>query len=158
MNTKGDPNKLFRMFRIRIASAESKLEVLREQARKAKRRRKAAKRVAQRAQKQFKQFKAKLDDLRHALAKAETNLFKAGRRTLGRKIAKTKRVAKREALQSKKQKIVARKPRRSVTRESESRAPARARKKKPPITAAKITSDSPHDVAAIEPTQTTSQI
>ena len=42
-----------RMFRIRLATSESKLKVLREEARLAKRRRKAAKRLAQRARKQF---------------------------------------------------------------------------------------------------------
>ena len=51
MNAKDDPKKLVgevQMFRIRIATAESKLKVLREQARQAKRRRKEAKRIAQR--------------------------------------------------------------------------------------------------------------
>src|SRR5262245_34638795 len=78
------------LFRIRVATAESKVKVLREEARQAKRRRKAAKRLAQLARKQFKRSKADLAQLRQALAEAEMKLFKAGGRVLARKMAKPK--------------------------------------------------------------------
>ena len=76
------------MFRIRVAASESKLKVLREEARLAKRRRKAAKRLAQQARKQFKRSKAEVAELRQALANAEAKLFRAGGRELARKLAK----------------------------------------------------------------------
>lgn len=81
------------MLRIRVAAAESKLKVLREQAREAKRRRKEAKRKVQSARKRFKQSKADLSELREALAAAEAKLFKAGQRALTRRM----RFAKRKA-------------------------------------------------------------
>ena len=159
MHTTNDPRKLVgevQMFRIRVATAESKLKLLRDQARQAKRRRKEAKRLAQRARKQFKRFKAELAELQQALARGETKLFQAGRGALVRKMAKAKPVAKRGVRPSKKPKIVARKPRPPVTRKS--RVPGRVTRKKPVITEAKVTSDSPRDVAALDPPQTTSQI
>src|SRR5262245_61877593 len=94
MNKRKAPQRLLsevQLFRIRVATAESKVTVLREEARQAKRRRKAAKRLAQLARKQFKRSKADLAELRQALAEAEMKLFKAGRRVLARKMAKPKR-------------------------------------------------------------------
>lgn len=91
MKTRKAPQRLLsevQLFRIRVATAESKVKVLREEARQAKRRRKAAKRLAQLARKQFKRSKTDLADLRQALAEAEMKLFKAGGRVLARKIAK----------------------------------------------------------------------
>ena len=96
MQNKNGPPRLIgevQMFRIRVATAESKLKVLREQARQAKRRRKEAKRIAQRARKQFKRSKADLAGLKQALAKAEAKLFQAGGRALARKAAKDRRAA-----------------------------------------------------------------
>ena len=77
-----------RMLRIRVATSESKLKVLREQARLAKHRRKAAKRLAQQVRKQFKRSRAEVAELRQALAKAEAKFFRAGGRALARKLAK----------------------------------------------------------------------
>ena len=77
-----------RMLRIRVATSESKLKVLREQARLAKHRRKAAKRLAQQVRKQFKRSRAEVAELRQALAKAEAKFFRAGGRALARKMAK----------------------------------------------------------------------
>jgi len=77
-----------RMLRIRVATSESKLKVLREQARLAKHRRKAAKRLAQQARKQFKRSRGEVAELRQALAKAEAKFFRAGGRALARKMAK----------------------------------------------------------------------
>ena len=101
------------LWRIRVATGESKLKVLREEARQAKRRRKEAKRIAQRARKQFKRSKADLVELRQALAEAEVKLFKAGGRALARRMAKPKptRTPRRSAPVSKKPKATARKPR-----------------------------------------------
>src|SRR5262245_3259198 len=76
------------LFRIRVATAESKLKLLREAARVARRRRKEAKRIAQRARKQFKRGKADVAELKRALVRAETKLFEAGGRELARKLAK----------------------------------------------------------------------
>jgi hypothetical protein len=93
MKTRKAPARLLsevQLFRIRVATAESKVKVLREEARQAKRRRKAAKRLAQLARKQFKRSKADLAQLRQALAEAEMKLFKAGGRVLARKMAKPK--------------------------------------------------------------------
>ena len=125
------------VFRIRVATAESKLKLLRDQARQARRRRKEAKRFAQRARKQFKRSKAELAELQEALAKAEVKLFQAGGRALARKTAKA----------------VARKTRPAVTRES--RVSRRATRKKPAITEAKVVSDGPAEVAALDPTPST---
>lgn len=114
MQNKIGPQRLVgevRMFRIRVATAESKLKLLREQARQAKLRRKAAKRIAQRARKQFKQSKSELAELRQALAKAEAKLFKAGGRALARKLAKARPVTKARTRAAKKPKPIARKPR-----------------------------------------------
>jgi hypothetical protein len=158
MNTKDDLKTLVgevQMFRIRIATAESKVKLLRDQNRQAKRRRKEAKRMAQRARKQFKRFKAELADLRQALAKAEVKLFQAGGRALARKTAKARLVAKRGTRLSKKSKTVARKARSALPRKS--REPGRATRKKPPITEAKVVSEGPADVAALDLTSPTRQ-
>lgn len=92
------------MFRLRVATAESKLKLLREQHLLARRRRKEAKRQAQRARKAFKRFRAELSDLKQDLAKAETKLFQAGRRAQARKNAKASPSAKRAARPAKKTK------------------------------------------------------
>lgn len=151
MHTKDDPKKLVgevQMFRIRVATAESKVTLLRDQARQAKRRRKEAKRMAQRARKQFKRFKAELADLRQTLAKAEVKLFQAGGRALARKTAKARPIAKRVTRLLKQPKTVARKP----------REPGRVRRKKLPTADAKSVSDGPADVTALDPTPPTPQI
>ena len=57
-------------FRTRVATAQSKLEAAREQARLAKRRRKEAKQIARSARKQVKQAKAALAEAIKALADA----------------------------------------------------------------------------------------
>src|SRR5678815_1212327 len=91
-----------RMLRIRVATSESKLKVLREQARLAKRRRKAAKRLAQQARKQFKRSRGEVAELRQALAKAEAKFFRAGGRALARKLAKLGPTTNRGARSSRK--------------------------------------------------------
>ena len=99
-HNKNGPHKLLgamRVLRIRVASAESRLKQLREQARQAKRRRKEAKRLAQRARKVFKRSKADVAALKQTLAQAEEKLFKAGGRALARKLAKGAKAAKASA-------------------------------------------------------------
>jgi chromosome segregation ATPase len=154
-----DPKKLVgevQMFRIRVATAESKLKLLREQARQAKRRRKETKRFAQRARKQFKRFKDELTELQQALAKAEAKLFQAGGRALARKTAKAKAIAKRSARPSKKSKTGARQPRPALSRAS--RLSRRVARKKPAIRKVKVGSDGPADVAALDHMPSTPQI
>ncbi len=132
MNAKEDPKKLageVQMFRIRIATAESKLKVLREQARQAKRRRKQAKLLAQRARKQYKGFKAGVNELQQALAEAEARLFQAGGYALARKMAKAKAVANRGASPLIESKPVVREPRPAVARKS--RVSGRVTRKQP---------------------------
>lgn len=110
MQPRSSPQKLVgevQMFRLRVAAAESRLKLLHEQVRQAKRRRKEAKRLAQRARVQFKRFRAEVTDLREALAKAETRLFRAGKRALVRKMANAQPVAGRRARSSKKSKTTA---------------------------------------------------
>ena len=88
MNTKDDPKKLIgevQILRIRVATAESEVKVLRDLAVQAKRRRKEAKRLARQARKQFKQFKLELAELQQTLAKAEAKLFQSGRPRAGQK-------------------------------------------------------------------------
>ena len=148
MKTKDDPKRLMgevQILRIRVATAESEVKVLRDQALQAKRRRKEAKRMAQRARKQFKRFKSELTELQQTLAKAEVKLFQAGGRALARKTAKARLVAKRGTRLSKKSKTVAREPRPDLPRKS--REPGRT--KIPPITEAKVVSDGTPDVAAL---------
>lgn len=118
-----------RMFRIRVASAESKLKLLRDQARKARCRREEAKRAAQRARKQFKRFKAELAELQQTLAIAEAKLFEAGGRALARKLAKARPVANRGARLSKKSKAAVRKPQPVSLRTF--RGPGRVARKRP---------------------------
>ncbi len=94
MNARNAPQRLVnvvQLFRIRVAAAEARLKVMREQAREAKRRRKEAKRIAQSARRRFKQAKADLSELREALAGVEAKLFQAGGRALARKVRRTKR-------------------------------------------------------------------
>ena len=158
MNTKSDPKKLVgevQMYRIRVATAESKLKLLRDQARQAKRRRKEAKRTAQRARKQFKRFKSELADLRQAMAKAEVKLFQAGGRTLARNMKKARPISKRGTRPSKKSKTIARKPQPASLRKS--REPGRVRRKKPPVTEVKVVSDVPTDVVVLDPASPTPQ-
>jgi len=83
-----------KLYRLRVAAAESRLKIHREQARQAKRRRKEAKRIAEYARKQFKQSKAGVVELTEALAKAEARLFQAGGRALSNEIAKARPVRK----------------------------------------------------------------
>lgn len=104
MHRKNGPNKVVgevQMLRLRVAAAESKLTLLRDQAREAKRRRKEAKRLAQRARTLFKRGKAQVAELRQSLARAEVKLFRAGGRALARKMALSGRVAKAAARPSK---------------------------------------------------------
>jgi len=153
MKTKDDPKRLIgevQILRIRVATAESGVKVLREQAVQAKRRRKEAKRMAQRARKQYKRFKTELTELQLTLAKAETKLFQAGGRALARKTAKARLVAKRGNRLSNESKTVARKPRPALP--SKSREPGR--RKMPPIPVAKIVSHGPADLAALNHTNT----
>jgi len=153
-----------RMFHIRVATAESKLKLLREQARQAKLRRKAAKRIAQRSRKQFKQSKSELAELRQALAKAEAKLFKAGGRALARKLAAPRPVTKTPTRAATKPKPIVRKPRPA------SPAAFRAPRKKPVIKrtrtrrAARVKTDTvdpaqstpkPSDTDAVDPAQST---
>jgi hypothetical protein len=100
MNAKEDLKKLVsevQMLRIRVAAAESKLKVMREQVREAKRCRKDAKRIAQSARKRFKQSKADLSELRKALASAEAKLFHAGGHALAGKPSQAKRTGQTRA-------------------------------------------------------------
>ena len=155
MNTKDDPKKLIgevQILRIRVATAESEVKVLRDLAVQAKRRRKEAKRLARQARKQFKQFKLELAELQQTLAKAEVRLFQAGGRALARKTAKARLIAKRGARLSKESKTVALKPRPALPRTS--REPGRVTRKQPPITEAKVVSDGPADPAALDHTDT----
>jgi hypothetical protein len=159
MHTKNGPQNLVaevQMFRIRVATAESKLKLLREQARQAKRRRKVAKRLAQRARRQFKRFKDELTELHQALAKAEAKFFQAGGRALARKTAKAKAIAKRGARPSRKSRTNARKLRPVLPRAL--RGPGRVARKKSAITGRKIVSGGPTDVPELDPTPQTSQI
>jgi hypothetical protein len=133
-----------------VATAESEVKVLRDQALQAKRRRKEAKRLAQRARKQYKRFKTELAELRQTLAKAETKLFQAGGRALARKMAKARLVAKRGNRLSNESKTVARRPRPALP--PKSREPGRT--KIPPITEAKVVSGGTADVAALNHTNT----
>ena len=102
------------LLRIRVATAESRLKMLREEAHEAKRRRKEAKRLAQRARKQFKRGQAEAAEFRQSLAEAETRLFKAGGRALARKMAKPRPVAKRGVRRWTQSKAAARKPKPSA--------------------------------------------
>jgi hypothetical protein len=91
MHNKSGPQKLVgevQLFRIRVAAAETRVKLLREQAQQANRRRKEAKRLAQRARKLFKQSKAELAELEQALGKAETKLLKAGGKVVARRLAR----------------------------------------------------------------------
>jgi hypothetical protein len=113
MHRKNGPNKVVgevQMLRLRVAAAESKLTLLRDQAREAKRRRKEAKRLAQRARTLFKRGKAQVAELRQSLAKAEVKLFQAGGRALARKMAGARRVSKGIARSPKKASAVVRSP------------------------------------------------
>jgi len=96
MKTRKAPQRLVgevQILRIRVAPAESKVKMIREQAREAKRRRKEAKRNAQLVRRRFKQSKSDLSELREALAKAEAKLFQAGGSTLAWKASQAKRAA-----------------------------------------------------------------
>ena len=113
MHTSNIPRRLInevKLYRLRVAAAESRMKVLREQARQAKRRRKEAKRIAEYARKQFKQSKAGVAELTEALAKAEARLFHAGGRALSREIAKARPVWKKNVRPATTVKIAARKP------------------------------------------------
>jgi len=91
MTTNHHPQQLIsevQLFRIRVATAESELKVIREQAREAKRQRKEAKQIARRAKRQFKRSKAELFELKEALTKAEGELSKVGGRLVKLKMPK----------------------------------------------------------------------
>jgi len=104
MKSRKAPQQLLsevQMFRVRVASADSKVKMMREQAREAKRRRKEAKRNAQLVRRRFKQSKADLSELREALAKAETKLYQAGGRALARKKSQARRAMQTHVRKSK---------------------------------------------------------
>ncbi len=121
MNTRKAPPQLvseMQMLRIRVAAAESKLKVMREQARETKRRRKEAKRIAQSARKRFKQSKADVSELREALAAVEARLFRAGGRALARQATRNARTRARTlkaTKPAKPQRTVAKRSRRTKT-------------------------------------------
>ena len=144
------------MFRIRIATAESKLKVLRQQARQAKRRRKMAKRTAQRARKQFKRFKADLTELKQSLAKAETKLFRAGGRALAKKLAKARPVVNRAARSPRKSTAPVRKP--TPTAPGAARTPRKVVRKEPATRKTNSLPQIPADVAAFGHTTPALQI
>jgi hypothetical protein len=141
--------------RIRVAAAESKLKVLRNEAQQAKRRRKAAKRMAQRSRKQFKRFKAELADLQQTLAKAEAKLFQAGGRAMARKLAKAKPAAKPGVRPARKPKAAARKPKRVA---SISLAPRKVAARKLAIQKTKPVAEAPANIPVIDPTPSVVQI
>jgi hypothetical protein len=91
-NTKGSPRLIgeVRVLRLRVAAAESRLKLLKQQAREARRRRKEARRRAQMARRHYKRSKSEVDELRHALARVEAKFFAAGGRALLRKAAETR--------------------------------------------------------------------
>jgi chromosome segregation ATPase len=145
MKTKDDPKKLVgevQALRMRVAAAEAKVKLLRDQARQAKRRRKEAKRMAQRARKQFKQFKSELTELQQTLAEAEKKLSQIGTRAPAQNRSKAGPGAKRVVRRSKKSKRVASKPRK----------PGRVTQESLPTTEAKFVSAGPADVAALDHT------
>jgi len=157
MTPKDDPKKLVgevQVFRIRVATAESKLKLLRDQARQAKRRRKEAKRSAQRARKQFKRSKAELAGLQEALAKAEVKLFQAGGRALARKLEKARPEANRGARPSKKPKAVVRKPRPA----SPGASRTRMARKQPAIEKTNAVAEIPASVSTLDGTRSTPEI
>jgi hypothetical protein len=158
MQNKNGPQRLIgevRMFRIRVATSESKLKVLREQARLAKRRRKAAKRLAQQARKQFKRSKAEVAELRQALANAEAKLFRAGGRALARKMAKVGPIANLGAGSS--QKPPASNGKSRVVLSSASRAPGRLTPRKSRSNRFASSFRSKPGVGALAPDQPTTQ-
>jgi hypothetical protein len=158
MNNRNGSQRLVgevQMFRIRVAAAESKLKLLRDQAREARRRRKEAKRAAQRARKQFKRFKADLAELQEALAKAEAKLFQAGGRALARKLAKARPVTKGGARPAKKSKPAGR---RSQPAPRASRAPGRVTRHKPKIEKTNAVAENPVDAAAPDGTPPTPEV
>ena len=113
MHTSSIPRRLInevKLYRLRVAAAESKMKIFREQARQAKRRRKEAKRIAEYARKQFKQSKAGVAELTEALAKAEARLFQAGGRALSREIAKDRPIRKKNVRPATTVRFAARKP------------------------------------------------
>ena len=144
------------MFRIRIATAESKLKVLREQARQARRRRKVAKRTAQQARRQFKRFKTDLTELKQSLAKAEAKLVRAGGRALARKLAKARPVVSRAARSPKKPKAAVRKTTPSAPRTT--RRPKKVIRKKTVARKINPVAQIPADVAASSHTTPALQI
>jgi len=144
------------LLRIRVATAESRLNVLREQARQAKRRRKEAKRLAQHARKQVKRSKADLSDLRAALARAEAKIFKAAERALAGKLAKPGSVTKTNAQPAKKSKASARRPSPASTRLPRTLRSA-PRKKSAPRRITMVFQN-PADAVALEPNPSTLKI
>jgi len=79
------------MARLRVASAEHRRQVARQQARVAKRRCKEVKLIARRAKKQAKQAKADLAEARKVLAEAEAKLAKSAARPVTSKSASARR-------------------------------------------------------------------
>jgi len=126
-HTKNGPQRLIsevQLFRIRVATAESELKVLREDARQAKRRRKEAKQIARNARRQVKRSKAGLAELIQALGKAEARLFKAGGRVLAGEMAKPKSAGKGNSRTSRKSEpTTRRRPKKPGIRQSKVAAP-----------------------------------
>ncbi|HUL51543.1 MAG TPA: hypothetical protein VLU94_03050 [Candidatus Nitrosotalea sp.] len=144
------------MFRLRVATAESRVNLLRDQARQAKRRRKEAKRLDRQTRKQFKRLKAELAELREALARAEAEIPPAGVRAPARELAMARRVPNRRAILSKKSKAVARKRRPALPREL--RVTRRVTRKKPALFKAKVVAGSPAAVPALNHAPWTLQV
>jgi hypothetical protein len=95
--------------RIRLARAESKLELARQQARVAKRRRKEAKQAARRAKKQAQHAKVECAEARQSLNEAEERFAKtSGREGKSRRPAKKKPVTRATNPRSGKSKKAAR--------------------------------------------------
>jgi hypothetical protein len=159
MQNKKGPQRLIgevQLLRIRSAAAESRLKVLRVQAREAKRRRKVAKRLAQRARKVFKRSKDELAQLKQALARAEAKLFKAAGRKMARKLTTSAPVTKSTVRSSKKLKAPA-----SKVRRTPSRTPVgsvSATRKRPPVPRKKAIAQSRPARLAPKPTPVVSHI
>lgn len=83
-----------RMARLRLATAETRWQKAKQEARAAKCRRKEIKAIAHRARKQAKQAKADLAEARKALAAAEAKLAQSDSRATTRKPSKAKIRAK----------------------------------------------------------------
>ncbi|HAB19288.1 MAG TPA: hypothetical protein PLX89_10020 [Verrucomicrobiota bacterium] len=149
MPTKIDPKKRdaeAQKLRLLVATAESKMKLLRDKAREAKRRRKEARRIARLARKQFKAAKAELADLRQALANVKPKPVPVVGRVPARRTAKSSPVAKPRVRPSKQAKTIA--PRLRSAPPPKSGVSAKVEKKKPVLPATNA-------VAAVAPVVTT---